>query len=67
MKSQEEFNIEFSGSLGRIEGKLDTLVGDHGRIAALEREQNRQWWVTAAIAPVLALLHAIARHFNVDV
>ena len=67
MKGQEEFNIEFSRTLGRIEGKLDNLVGDDGRISALEKDHVRNWWFTVCIAPFLATVHAILRHFKLNV
>ena len=67
MKAQEEFNVEFSRTLGRIEGKLDSLVGDDGRISALEKDRIRNWWFTILIAPVLTIAHGILRHFKRNV
>jgi hypothetical protein len=54
---------EVSATKTMVEG----LAGPEGRIKNLERDQNRQWWVTAAVAPTLALMHATARKFGINV
>ena len=62
--SGEEWYSEVSRSLGRIEGKLDA---QNGRIKKLEDDATRQWWVSIAIAPALALMHSVARKLGIDV
>lgn len=59
--------IEMAQSLGRIEGKLDSLCGPEGRVTRLEKAQTRQWWFTMAVAPALALLHGAARKLGVQI
>jgi hypothetical protein len=53
--------------LGRIEQKIDDLGGNDGRVARLEKAQERHWWFTVCIAPSLAILHGLARKFGVDI
>jgi len=57
-------------AVGRIEGKLeyltDSLTGPQGRITMLEEARVRHWWFTIAIAPVLAIIHALARKLGLD-
>lgn len=65
--TQEDFNRNVSRSLGRIEGKLDSLCGDEGRISALEKDRVRQWWFSAVFAPILVALHALLRYFKPNV
>ena len=64
---RREFNLEMAQTLGRIEGKLDGLTGPEGRVTKIEQAQTRHWWFTVAIAPVLALLHGIARKAGYNV
>lgn len=59
--------VQMSHAIGRIEGMLDSLTGDNGRIALLEKESDRNWWMTVLIAPLLTLGHAIARRFGLDI
>lgn len=59
--------IEMAQALGRIEGKLDGLCGEEGRITKLEKSQTRQWWFSVAVAPFLAIAQHIARKFGVTV
>jgi hypothetical protein len=59
--------VEMAQTLGRIEGKLDSLTGPEGRITKIEKEQERQFWITVAIAPALAALHQLLRKFGVTV
>lgn len=64
---RREYNFEMAQAIGRIEGKLDGLCGEHGRVTQLEKAQTRQWWLTFAIAPALALAHQALRKFGVNV
>lgn len=59
--------IDMAQTLGRIEGKLDSLAGPEGRITKLENIQDRQWWLTVAIGPVLAIAHQVLRKVGVNV
>ena len=63
----EEFQLKVAEALGRIEEKVDQLSGPNGRIAALENEQRRTWWLSVAIAPALATTHALLRKFGVNI
>lgn len=46
---------------------VEDLAGPQGRITQLEKAQERQWWITAAVVPFLGIAHAIARKFGVNV
>lgn len=51
--------LDMKETLGRVEGKIDSLAGPQGRVTALESAQARhQWmaWGKAIIASALALL-----------
>jgi hypothetical protein len=55
---------------GRIEAKVDALSGPEGRVTKIENAQTRQWWISslsAAAAPVLVGVHAIARKFGAQI
>ena len=65
--SQEDLNLQFVGALQRIETKIDLLSGPDGRIRALEKASERQWWFTMAVAPALAVGHTILRAFKLNV
>lgn len=62
-----DFEIYVAQSLGRIEQKIDDLSGTEGRVTRLEKAQERHWWFTVAIAPVLAVLHGVARKMGIDI
>lgn len=62
----EQWRMDVTSSLARIEEKVEGLAGPAGRVTALEKSQNRQWWFTVAIGPLLALLHAFARKSGID-
>lgn len=71
--------LELAGMIQKVEqnlsAKLDSLNTFKGnieaRVEAVEEEQKtaerRQWIHSAVILPLLALLHAVARHFGVNV
>lgn len=63
----QERLIEMAQTLGRIEGKLDSLAGPTGRVTKLEEAHTRQWWVTIAIGPALAIAHQALRKFGITV
>ena len=52
---------EMAEALGRIEGDLTA------RVKGLETDATRNWWVTAAITPFMALLHWTARKSGITV
>lgn len=71
---QNEFNLQTASSLGRIETKLDNLIGPNGkiavvenRVASLETDRTRNWWFTVIFAPILAALTATLRHFGIHI
>jgi hypothetical protein len=64
---RREYNYEMVRTLARIEEKVDSLAGEHGRVTALEKQANRHWWFTVAIAPALALAHGVCRKLGLDI
>jgi hypothetical protein len=66
-EERRAFNLEMAQSLGRIEGKLDSLAGPEGRVTKLEASQTRQWWLTACIGPALAIAHSVAKKLGVQI
>lgn len=54
-------------SLGKMAANIDALAGENGRVTRMEKQQTRQWWVSAAIAPALAIAHAVLRKMGVIV
>lgn len=62
---RREYNIEMAHTLGRIEGKLDSLCGEEGRVTKLETAQTRQWWLQAAVIPAFGILHTIAKKLGI--
>lgn len=71
---QDEFNLTVAQSLGRIENKIDSFVGDNGplavvqgRVEALESDRTRNWWFTVVFAPIIAASQATLRHFGINV
>jgi hypothetical protein len=65
-----DFQLKVAEALGRIEQKINDIAspnGLSGRVKALEDNKVRQFWVTVAIAPTLAVLHGVARKFGVDI
>ena len=69
MEERRAFNLDMARQLGRIEGKLDDLCGDRGRVTKIEEEQERAkqraWIHTAVILPVMTTLHLVAKKFGV--
>lgn len=51
-------------TLGQILGKLE---GYSERVTKLEIDQSRNWWLTVCVAPALAVAHATARKFGVNI
>jgi hypothetical protein len=71
---QNDFNIEVSKSLGRIETKIDIIVSPFGpikviedKIKALESDKTRNWWFTIVFAPILTAITATLRHFGIHI
>ena len=62
-----EHNTDAVQRLARIEEKLEALTGPEGRVTRLERSNVRQWWISVGVAPVVAVLHAVARKFGANV
>lgn len=56
-----ETQIQQAEKFGTMAGQLESLAGPTGRIAALETTDNRQYWLHAAVLPLLLALHGIAR------
>lgn len=62
-----EAQLVHATNTGRIEAKIDSLVGPEGRVTKLEEHNTRQFWVTVGVVPLLGLLHAAARKMGLDV
>ncbi len=67
MQERRERNEQMAEDIGYIKAMLEGLCGPQGRVTTLEKHQDRQWWITVLIAPVLAIAHAVARKFGVNV
>lgn len=59
--------LKIQSDISSTKALVETLAGPDGRIKALEKDQSRQWWVTVAVAPMLALGHGIARKLGVQI
>lgn len=59
--------LDQAKDLGRIGADITALAGPTGRVTQLERTNIRQWWLTAAVGPVLLAAHGIARKLGVNV
>lgn len=46
---------------------VDALGGENGRVTNLEKDQNRNFWVTVAIVPALTAVHATLRKFGINI
>jgi hypothetical protein len=60
-------NIKLIEDVAYIRASLDALTGPDGRIKAIEKEAEKQWWVTVALAPLMGIAHAVSRKFGLDV
>lgn len=62
---RREYNIQMASDIGEIKGMLEGLAGEHGRVTALEKAQdraeNRQWIHTAVVIPLVTALHLGAK------
>ena len=67
MSMSDQRLIEIATAVGRIEGKLDSLLGPEGRVTKLENAQTRHWWFSYVISPTLFVMYATARKFGVHV
>lgn len=59
--------IEQAEKFGLMAGQIQALAGPKGRIEALERTDNRQYWLHAAVLPIILGLHGIARKIGLTV
>jgi hypothetical protein len=71
MSHDDVFQREVLIQLGDIKALCATNAANNKalelRTGALESSNVRQWWVTAAIIPLLAVLHGIARRLGANV
>ncbi len=62
---RREYNIQMASDIGEIKGMLEGLAGEHGRVTALEKAQDRaelrSWVQTAIVIPVVGALHIGAK------
>ena len=59
--------LEIKADVAATLAKVDSLGGPEGRLTKLEDSQTYQWWFTAAIAPVLTVVHGVARKLGVQI
>lgn len=64
---RRQSNEQMASDIGYMRGLLEGLAGPEGRVTKLEKSQDRQWWLTVAIGPALAILHQGLRKFGVNV
>lgn len=55
--------LEQAEKHGKMRGDIDAV---DARISSVEKSNTRHWWVTVAIAPLLGLIHGIARKMGVQ-
>jgi hypothetical protein len=53
--------LEQASEIGKMSGQLESLAGPLGRVKALEDTNVRQYWLHAAVLPVLLTIHGFAR------
>jgi len=53
--------------LGETKSAIDGLAGPEGRVTKLEKAATRNFWYTMCIAPALAIAHAAARKFGMQI
>jgi hypothetical protein len=63
----QEQQVENARILGKIAADVEALAGPKGRVSKLENHETRNFWVSIAIAPALALAHGIARKLGVNI
>jgi 2,3-bisphosphoglycerate-independent phosphoglycerate mutase len=51
---------------GRIEANLAALSGPEGRVTKLENTNTRQWWLHAAVLPLVFIFKGVAKHLGLD-
>lgn len=66
-KDTVQILLEMKEDLAAVKTAVEGLAGPSGRVTKIENSQTRQWWVSTAILPVLALTHAIARKLGVQI
>jgi hypothetical protein len=68
-RREDSFSREVLTMLGEIRAMCAVNASHHEatkeRLEKLEATDVRQWWVTAAFIPIMALLHSIARKLGI--
>ena len=64
---RDDLMLKIAQDVAFTRATVESLAGPEGRVTRLERDQDRQWWFTAAVVQVLALAHGVARKFGVNV
>jgi hypothetical protein len=67
LKTIRDTQLEQAQQQGAMAAHIEALSGTHGRVTALEHQQARNFWLSVAIAPLLAIAHGVARKFGVNI
>lgn len=66
--TEESFEMKVSGSLARIEQKIDDLAAPNGRVARLEedvkRADTRQWVHSSILLPLTYAIYRAAKYLG---
>lgn len=53
-------------SLGKVEIHVENLAGPQGRVTKLENTNTRQWWLHAAVLPLVFIIKGVTKHLGLD-
>ncbi len=63
----QELLIKIAEDVAATKTAVEALGGPQGRVTKLEESHERHFWYTVAIVPFLAIGHAVARKFGVQI
>jgi hypothetical protein len=67
MQERRQHNDQMASDIGYMKGLLEGLAGPEGRVTKLEKQHERQWWVTYVVTPCLILASHVAQKFGVKI
>lgn len=67
LRDIRETQLVQAEEIGKIGASVEALAGPQGRVTKLETSSRNQWWFTSAVAPMLAVAHAVARKLGVAI
>lgn len=59
--------LDIQKDVSSTRAMVEALGGENGRVTNLEKDQNRNFWVTVAIVPALTAVHATLRKFGINI